>query len=98
MERVLVEGWRRLGEEVRIQELGRIVEEEREEWEEKGEIRIPEGKARYDREKDEQKHQIKELNDLVAQREAEQERDRRRKKRLDEELKDLKGQLEVRHV
>jgi len=47
-------------------------------------------------EKDEQLGKIKELNDLVGQREAEQERDRRRKKRLDEELKDLKSQLEVR--
>ena len=47
-------------------------------------------------EKDEQLSTIKELNDLVAQREAEQDRDRRRKKRLDEELKDLKGQLEIR--
>eukprot|EP00946_MAST-07B_sp_MAST-7B-sp1_P003352 g3352.t1 len=47
-------------------------------------------------EKDEQSGTIKELNDLVAQREAEQARDRRRKKRLDEELKDLKTQLEVR--
>ena len=32
----------------------------------------------------------------MSQRESEQERDRRRKKRLDEELKDLKGQLEIR--
>ena len=47
-------------------------------------------------EKEEQQGTIKELNDLVLQRESEQERDRRRKKRLDEELKDLKGQLEVR--
>lgn len=47
-------------------------------------------------EKDDQQGQIKGLNEQLAAREAEQERDRRRRKRLDEELKDLKLQVERR--
>ena len=45
-------------------------------------------------EKEEGQLMIKELKEQIAQKDAEADRDKRRRKRLDEELKDLKSQLE----
>ena len=47
-------------------------------------------------EKEEGQLMIKELKEQIAQKDAEADRDKRRRKRLDEELKDLKSQLEKR--
>ena len=47
-------------------------------------------------EKEEGQLVIKELKEQINQKDAEADRDKRRRKRLDEELKDLKSQLEKR--